>query len=107
MKQLCLSLTAGLFLLTPIATNSAVGQTKADYCHVYLMDEVAAVKARESATKLDIEAVNKALLAGKTVNGLTILGRFTPVVEEEELTTKHYLIAGTKLIVTASVFYTD
>ncbi len=71
------------------------------------MDEDEVVKARESAAKLDIEAANKALLAGKTVNGLTILGRFAPVIAEERLTTKNYPLAGTKLFVTASVYYTD
>lgn len=107
MKRFCLFFVTGFFLLIPIATTSVVGQTKADYCHVYLMDENAVVKASEAATRIDIEAANKALLAGKTVNGLTILGRFTPVIEEERLTTKNYPIIGTKQIVIASVFYTD
>jgi hypothetical protein len=88
----------------PVTINA---QSKADYCHVYLMDEAEIVRTREAETKIDFETANKALLAGKTVNGLTILGRFTPVIGEEELTTKHYQIAGTKLIITASVFYTD
>jgi hypothetical protein len=107
MKRFCLFFVMGFFLLTPIATTSAIGQTKADYCHVYLMDENEVVKAGEATTRIDIEAANKALLAGKTVNGLTILGRFTPVVEEERLTTKNYPIVGTKQIVIVSVFYTD
>jgi hypothetical protein len=107
MKRFCLFFVTGVFLLTPIATTSAVGQTKADYCHVYLMDEDEVIKASEATTKIDVEAANKALLAGKTVNGLTILGRFTPAIEEERLTTKNYPIIGTKRIVIASVFYTD
>ena len=39
--------------------------------------------------------------------GTTIVGTFSTKVGEEELTTKTYRLPGSRLIVTASVFYTD
>src|SRR5262245_62175024 len=80
----------------------AVGQALSDYCHVYLIDmKVAKKAAREYPTGNDQEDAK--LLA----SGITIVGRFSPKIGEEELTTKTYPLPGTDQIIIASVFYTD
>lgn len=69
---------------------SAFGQSVPDVCHVYVID-VAKAKQDE-----------RALGAGQT-----IFPEFNPVIGEEELTIKRYPFPGSKLVITASVFYTD
>ena len=39
--------------------------------------------------------------------GQTVFAEFYPVMGEEELTTKTYRFPGTRLMITASVYYTD
>ena len=91
-----------LFLLL-IAAPSAEGQSASDDCHVYAVDVVTAQKAFERFQSTGDDAKDsKALEAGTT-----ILGTFSTKVAEEALTTKTYRLPGSRLIVTASVFYTD
>lgn len=80
----------------------AAGQNLSDYCHVYLIDMEAAKKAALKYPTGDKQEDAKLL-----ASGITIVGRFSPKIGEEELTTKTYPLPGTDQIITASVFYTD
>ena len=93
---------ASLFLLL-IPVPSVAGQGESDACHVYVVDVLTAQKAFEQFQSTGDDAKDsKALQVGTT-----ILGTFSPTVREEALTTKTYRFPGSRLIVTASVFYTD
>jgi hypothetical protein len=85
-----------LFLFIVFSGSMTVfSQAQVDTCHVYLVD---VDKARA-----EYEAGNvKALTAAQTV-----FPEFFPKIGEEELTTKTYPFAGSKLVITASVYYTD
>jgi hypothetical protein len=80
----------------------AVRQNLSDYCHVYLIDTKVAKEAAEKYPTGD-DREDARLLAG----GITIVGRFSPKIGEEELTTRTYQFPGANQIITASVFYTD
>jgi hypothetical protein len=86
-----------------VLSGAALAQSNGDSCHVYFVDVSAAEKAYKSlppdATQ---EAQAKALSSV-----MKILGEFTTVVGEEELTTRSYPFPDSKLTITASVFYTD
>lgn len=87
-----------LLLLTMVTA-----QNKGDACHVYIVDVAKTQKAFESFLengKADVD--NKALSAGQT-----LFPEFRTVIGEEELTNKTYQFPGSKLVITASVFYTD
>jgi hypothetical protein len=90
-------------VMITVLASAALAQGDADSCHVYFVDVSAAEKAYTSlppnATQ---EAQAKALSSV-----MKILGEFTTVVGEEELTTKSYPFPDSKLVITASVFYTD
>lgn len=93
-----------LMLLLAISFSSTTSaQSNSDACHIYLVDVKAAQKAYES---LDPNA-NQAAQAKALSSGVKILGEFTTIVGEEELTTKTYPFPNSKLVVTASVYYTD
>jgi hypothetical protein len=100
----------GLLLKTVLASLLVIflaygvaAQTGADACHVYVLDLAKSARALRTADKADSEeALAKALAAAQT-----IFPEFQPTVGEEELTTKHYSFPGSKLVITASVFYTD
>jgi hypothetical protein len=83
-------------IISLLAMSAAVAQEKRDACHVYLIDSRLAEKAYENIT--DEKAQSKVI---------KILGEFTPTIYEDEQTTKHFTFPGTKLIITASVLYTD
>ena len=68
-------------------------------CHVYVVDVEKAIKAQDN---LNSEASEKALLSAET-----IFPEFITKIGEEELTTKNYPFPNSKLIITASIFYTD
>jgi hypothetical protein len=90
------------FMLASLATASAAQSTE-DACHVYVVDVVKARRAFENFKETgNKEADAKALSAGQTV-----FPEFYTSFGEEELTTKHYTFPGSKLIITASVYYTD
>jgi hypothetical protein len=84
------------------ASASAAGQNLSDYCHVYLIDMEVAKQAA-----LKYPTGNKQEDAKLLASGIIIVGRFSPKIGEEELTTKTYPVPGTVQIITASVFYTD
>ena len=91
-----LSALPALFLLAKVAAAQIGGDT----CHVYVVDSD---KMRRAFEKLsDPQALEKASLAAQTV-----FPEFRPARGEEELTTKTYPFPNSKLIITASVFYTD
>jgi hypothetical protein len=100
----------GLFLKTVLApllliflAFGVAAQTGADACHVYVLDLAKSSRALKTAEKAESEeAVAKALAAAQT-----IFPEFRPTIGEEELTTKHYSFPGTKLVITATVYYTD
>lgn len=87
------ALTLSVLLLTGV---SSMAQQQTDRCHVYVVDSALAKKASEAEED-----------SGAAAKAIKILGEFKPKIGEEELTTVHYSFPGTKLIVTASVFYTD
>lgn len=80
----------------------AMGQALSDYCHVYLIDMKAAEKALQKYPTGNDREDAKLL-----TSGVTIVGRFSPKIGEEELTTRTYQIPGANQIITVSVFYTD
>jgi hypothetical protein len=84
-------------------SNGVVAQTGRDACQVYVVDVARSRRAfdnfRETGNE---EADARALSVGQT-----IFPEFFPVIGEEELTTKHYTFPGRRLVITASVFYTD
>jgi hypothetical protein len=84
------------------ASASAAGQNLSDYCHVYVIDMRVAKKAAQKCPT-GAEQEDAKLLA----SGITIVGRFSPKIVEEEMTTKTYPLPGTDQIITTSVFYTD
>lgn len=94
--------SAGLLLIALIS-SAAIAQSNGDACHVYVVDLKAAEKAYASLSpNATQEAQSKALSSV-----MKILGEFSTVIGEEELTTKSYPFPESKLIITASVFYTD
>ncbi len=90
-------------LIVMLLAGMTATQSDGDRCHVYVVDVARAQKTlaefRESGS---VEADKKALSVGQTV-----FPEFRTVVGEEELTTKSYRFPGSKLMITASVFYTD
>lgn len=91
-------------LLSIFPTSPYFAQEQAnDACHVYVVDVAKSKHAFDTVLRTDNEAIDeKALSAGQT-----IFPEFRPTIGEEELTTKHYRFPGSKLMITASVFYTD
>ena len=77
---------------------AASARAQGDVCHVYVVDSMLAERYREASEK------DRVRLA-KTAE--TIFPEFHPTIGEEELTTKTYRFPRGKLIITASVFYTD
>ena len=99
MKNRLFTYAALILIFTPAF---AVGQTLSDYCHVYLIDMKVAEKALMKYPTGNEQQDTKLL-----ASGTMIVGRFSPKIAEEELTTKTYQLPGTDQIITASVFYTD
>ena len=90
-------------LLVIFLAYGVAAQTGADACHVYVLDLAKSARALKTVEKAESEeAVAKALSAAQT-----IFPEFRPTIDEEELTTKHYSFPGSKLVITASVYYTD
>ena len=90
-------------LLLVFLADGAAGQSGRDACHVYVVDVAKTKLAFERVLRTDDEeAVAKVLSEGTTT-----FPEFLPTIGEEELTTKHYPFPGSKLVITASVFYTD
>jgi hypothetical protein len=92
---------ANLLILS--LSSIAVAQNQGDRCHVYVVDVEKARKAFDNFRETgDAAADAKALSVGQTV-----FPEFRTVIGEEKLTTKSYPFPESKLIITASVFYTD
>jgi hypothetical protein len=90
-------------MVIAVLSGAALAQSNSDACHVYFVDVSAAEKAYKSLpANATQEAQAKAL-----ASVMKILGEFQAVVGEEELTTKSYPFPDSKLLITASVFYTD
>jgi len=90
-------------LLVILLACGVAAQTRADTCHVYLLDLAKSSRALKAAEKAESEdAVARALSAAQTT-----FPEFQPKIGEEELTTRHYSFPGNKLVITASVYYTD
>jgi hypothetical protein len=81
------------------STAGVPAQTAGDLCHVYVVDTEKARQALAITTgKFDLAAMQAAQ---------TVFPEFRTAIGEEELTTKTYPLPGSKLIITASVYYTD
>jgi hypothetical protein len=89
-------------LILFFAPALTAGQNLSDYCHVYLIDMKVAKKAALRYPTGDDQEDAKLL-----ASAITIVGRFSPKMGEEQLTTKTYPLPGRGQIITASVFYTD
>ena len=96
-----MKIVLSLFLLVALPFTASA-QTGKDVCHVYLVDAIKAKQALKGYGSGNEEAELKALAAAQTV-----FPEFSPVIGEEQLTTKHYAFPGSKFVITASVFYTD
>ena len=77
---------------------AATAQAQGDVCHVYVVDSALAERYREASEKEQVRLAKAAE---------TDFPEFHPTIGEEELTTKTYRFPRSKLIITASVFYTD
>lgn len=90
-------------LVVLLMFSIASAQSQSDVCHVYVVDVAKAKRAAASFTETGNAAVDaKALSVGQTV-----FAEFSPVIGEEELTTRSYRFPGSRLMITASVYYTD
>jgi hypothetical protein len=86
-----------------VASSVTFAQSNEDVCHVYLVDVAVSSKALDNFRETgNPEADAKALSAGQT-----LFPEFRTSFQEEQLTTKHYPFPSSKLIITASVYYTD
>lgn len=86
-----------------LLSGAVLAQSNVDACHVYLVDVKEAEKAYASLSPNATEAAQAKALSSV----MKILGEFRTVVGEEELTTKSFSFPDSKLVITASVFYTD
>lgn len=98
-----IKLPLAVCLLVAVSPLAARAQGTPDACHVYLVDQKVAERAFEKLIESKDEKEQIALASA----GVTILGRFSTIHGEEELTTRAFPIPGSRLFVTASVFYTD
>lgn len=90
-------------LLILLMLGAANAQSQSDVCHVYVLDVAKARKTAETFTETgNATADAKALSVGQT-----LFPEFSPVMGEEELTTRSYRFPGVRLMITASVYYTD
>ena len=96
MRNTFLLLLSLIFLANPL-----IGQTKADKCEVYLVDVKAAQEAFDEYLKNGPAKPDALSKAAQT------LGKFDTEIGEEVLTTRHFAFPNSRLIITASVFYTD
>ena len=102
--EFCTATRLGLVALLLISfSGPATAQSGTDACHVYLVDVKAAEKAYQSLSP-NATAADQAKALSSVMK---ILGEFSTKVGEEELTTRSYPFPDSKLVVTASVFYTD
>jgi len=90
-----LTFIIAIFIALGLASTT---QAQGDVCHVFVVDSALASRYDDASEK---ERERIAKLAQ------TIFPEFRPSVGEEELTTKTYRFPRSKLIITASVFYTD
>ena len=106
MKFLEATFLCSCLLLT---VSVAAAQSKSDRCHVYVVDVKATQQFREKTdlnalmrkSKKEQEEIINAAGLGKTYD------EFLTKVGEEELTSRTYPFPNGKLVISASVFYTD
>ncbi|HEX7957549.1 MAG TPA: hypothetical protein VF508_11435 [Pyrinomonadaceae bacterium] len=85
------------------AAGSARAQADGDLCHVYVVDVLKARRAQAAYRDTGDPGRDTRALAAAQV----VFPEFRTVRGEEELTTKSYRFPGSRLLITASVFYTD
>jgi hypothetical protein len=103
-------LTGLLALLSSVAAAAqARPQTRptGDACHVYVVDVKKAEKFFEEYSEKGGRAALPQTAAEAAAAGETVFPEFYTNVGEEELTSKTYRFPGSKLFITARVFYTD
>lgn len=98
MKRLLLA----ALLMAP-AAQAAPARDGSDLCHVYVVDVEKARRARAEYRDTGDPAKDTAALAAAQV----VFAEFRAFVAEERMTTKSYPFPGSRLFVTASVYYTD
>ena len=100
--------TIAVALLTLLALSSvAVAQSTEDVCHVYVVDGAKARRALENFRETGDEEADARAFARASSVGQTLFPEFRTSFAEERLTTNHYPFPGSKLVITASVYYTD
>lgn len=90
-------------LMILLMIGAANAQSQSDVCHVYVLDVAKARRVAETFTETGNAAADAKALSGIE----TRFPEFYPVMGEEELTTKTYRFPGARLMITASVYYTD
>ena len=89
-------------LLLTVLPSLAIAQTRGDACHVYVLDVEKARRAFQEYSDTKTQTSANALRSAQTM-----FPEFRTVIAEEELTTKTYPFPDSKLVITASVYYTD
>ena len=90
-------------LIVLLLAGIVAAQEQGDACHVYVVDVLKARKIIEGFHETGNAAADAKVLAAAQ----TVYPEFRTVIGEEILTTKTYPFPGSKLIITASVYYTD
>jgi hypothetical protein len=89
-----------LLLISVIFFGSElVAQAQKDVCHVYVVDSGLAERSYNARTTAEENRI--------AARAQTTFPEFRPTIAEEELTTKTYRFPRSRLMITASVFYTD
>jgi hypothetical protein len=107
MKRLSAALLVVLLvalLAAPLAAGAPDARAaRGDMCHVYVVDTEKALKAQETYRDTGDPAKDLKAIADAQV----VFPEFATVIAEEHLTTKSYPFLGSRLFITASVYYTD
>ncbi|HEY0077706.1 MAG TPA: hypothetical protein VGB73_03600 [Pyrinomonadaceae bacterium] len=100
---LVLVLSVAALAQNQAAAQSSQSSQSNEACHVYVVD---VERARQAFEKF--EESGKAQPDAKALSGIeTLFPEFRPSMGEEVLTTKTYPFPNSKLVITASVYYTD
>jgi hypothetical protein len=100
--------TMVVVLLMLLAVSSVViAQSTEDVCHVYVIDGAKARRALDNFRATGDEEADARAFAKASSVGVTVFPEFRTHFAEEQLTTKHYPFPGSRLVITASVYYTD
>jgi hypothetical protein len=95
-----------VFMVTSIGQTTQAKNTEGDLCHVYVVDVALGERLKELFLKSENPESDEKLLNLKKETEINF-PKFETKIGEEELTTAHFPFPKSKMIITASVFYTD